>query len=159
MENLAENQGNPTQHSFNRAKEALVKVREAYQEAKTSGGSISSVDLYEFPQMMEVVREAETENLKGVLRGEELKRIEDTKEFVALAQSIAGAKAIKRSHINETRLAVLEELGREGNNVAELMRVILKDIKDDPETIAKLAAERASADSRSKKPAAGKKGK
>src|SRR3989338_5836440 len=99
MENSRENRDNPAQSSFDRAKEALVKVRETYQEAKTSGGSISSVDLYEFPQMMEIVREAEEENIADAREGQELKRIENTPEFTALAQSAASAKAIKRSHI------------------------------------------------------------
>lgn len=113
--------------SFDRARESMAKVLTAYQEAKKSGGGMGNVDLYKFPAMMQVVREAERESLEGALRGEALKRIEDTTEFVALAQSDAGAKAIKRSHIYGVRLAVLEELEREGKDVAELKRTLARD--------------------------------
>src|SRR3989304_4774364 len=120
MEQAKENESGVARSSFDRARESMVGGLEAYQKTKELGGGMSSVDLYKFPPMMRIVQEMERENLEGALRGEELQRIEDTPEFSALARSAAGAKAIKRSHIYGVRLAVLEELEREGNDVAKL---------------------------------------
>ncbi|MEK7118613.1 MAG: hypothetical protein AAB869_03290, partial [Patescibacteria group bacterium] len=134
MPEAEKKEGDVVQSSFDRARDSMAKVLEAYQKAKKSGGGMSSVDLYEFPPMMRIVREAERENLEGVLLGEELKRIEDTAEFVALAQSTAGAKAIKLSHIYETRLAILDELEREGKDITELKRRLARESKGNQDT-------------------------
>ena len=130
MEETRRNEGVVTETSFDRVKESMTKVLGAYQEAKKSGEGMSDVDLYEFPPMMRIVREAEKENLEGALNGEELKKIEDTPEFVALSQNAAGAKAMRRSHIYGVRLAILDELEREGKNVKKLRAEVTKDAKD-----------------------------
>lgn len=131
MKEQNENQPNAFQIFFDHARESMTKVLEAYKKAHASGERMSSIDLYEFPSMMRNIREMERKNLERVLNGDALQKIEDTPEFAALAHHPASAKAITRSHIYELRRAIAEELEREGKNVSELKRILMKDEKND----------------------------
>src|SRR3989338_40760 len=126
----SENESGVIQTSFALTRESMTKVLEAYQEAKRSGEYMTSIDLHDFPSMIEIVRQAEKENIEGALSGEEFKRIENSPEFIALANSAAGAKAIKKAHIYKVRQLLLDEFEREGKEVAELKQMLARDVKD-----------------------------
>lgn len=128
-----ENEESAVRSSFDRAREAMAKVLASYQELERTGGDRTGVNLYEFPPMMRLVKEMERENLESALRGEELKRIEDTAEFKALAQSAASAKAVQPSHIYGVRLLVLEDMERAGKDVGQLKQELLRDMKAHPD--------------------------
>ncbi|OGZ06806.1 MAG: hypothetical protein A3D65_00935 [Candidatus Lloydbacteria bacterium RIFCSPHIGHO2_02_FULL_50_13] len=134
MTETSKNESDHARSTFDRAKDSLTKVLQAYQKAEKSGAGVSNVDLYEFPAMMYAIRDAERENLLSALNGEKLQRIEDSPEFTALTRSVAGAKAITRSHIYGVRLTLLDELEREGKDVATLRQAVAKDSGDHSDT-------------------------
>lgn len=108
---------------FERARAAMATVLGEYKNMENSGKKGGDIDLYEFPEMMKVVTEAERENMERAIAGEEPVLIEETPEFTALAQSTEGSRPIKLAHIYEMRLHVLEQLERERTDPAELATI------------------------------------
>lgn len=133
MKGIAGNTGKVGLSSFERARESMSEVLQAYKDARSSGKCMSGVDLCEFPQMIQIVRESERDYLEALLRGESPTKIEETSEFRMLSHSADEANAIKYSHIYEVRLSVLNELEQEGRVVGELKMALLKDAKDHPD--------------------------